>query len=91
MHTVWAKLAWLTPCEPGSAKQRTKQALREVLRGRCHSNYTDCLTRLQSTNFFTGVAAPVTLPYLSGYHHRFTGVTGLDQFTSTSRGVKKIE
>ena len=27
MHTVWAKLAWLTPCEPGSAKQRTKQAL----------------------------------------------------------------
>ena len=27
MHTVWAKLAWLTPCEPGSAKQRTIQAL----------------------------------------------------------------
>ena len=27
MHTVWAKLAWLTPCEPGSAKQPTKQAL----------------------------------------------------------------
>ena len=26
MHTVWAKLAWLTPCEPGSATQRTKQA-----------------------------------------------------------------